>query len=281
MIMFFTMILIYPSPPLHTNTKRNPSRPASTKTGGGWCESSRGETPRADGSSRAPFSSGSPLDSPRQSSARAPLDASRNPFDVSVGEQGGAKALPPLPSRLQPGSSQRALVASSPRRSEQVPLEAVLAQAVGLLQQVGRAVAELDDAYNAAYNASTAADGWRGNDHDGAELGEVGGYNVMDCIVVISDFNVILNTVEYCRRNRLFGLGGGHLFIFALFFLFFPFFSPCCVVFFAERYARALALERLYASPPCRMCLCLYCVCDQVYLYTFVCLYVCKRIMCM
>ena len=46
-------------------------------------------------------------------------------------------------------------------------------EAVGLLQQAGRAVAALDDAYNAAYNASAAADGWGGQGHDVAELGEV------------------------------------------------------------------------------------------------------------
>ncbi|CAM9346290.1 unnamed protein product, partial [Scytosiphon promiscuus] len=43
---------------------------------------------------------------------------------------------------------------------------------VGLLQQTGRAVAALDDAYNAAYNASAAADGWGGQGHDAADLGE-------------------------------------------------------------------------------------------------------------
>lgn len=55
------------------------------------------------------------------------------------------------------------------------PLDAVLGEAVGLLQQAGRAVASLDDAYNAAYNASAASDGWGGQGHDVAELGEVSG----------------------------------------------------------------------------------------------------------
>lgn len=52
-------------------------------------------------------------------------------------------------------------------------LERVVAEAVILLQQAGRAVASLDDAYNAAYNASAVAGGWGGRGHDAAELGEV------------------------------------------------------------------------------------------------------------
>lgn len=52
-------------------------------------------------------------------------------------------------------------------------MESVVSEAVGLLQHAGRAVAALDDAYNAAYNASAAADGWGGDGHDVAELGEV------------------------------------------------------------------------------------------------------------
>lgn len=51
----------------------------------------------------------------------------------------------------------------------------VVAEAVGLLQQAGRAVAALNDAYDAAYNASSATDGWGGQGHDAAELGEVRG----------------------------------------------------------------------------------------------------------
>lgn len=59
------------------------------------------------------------------------------------------------------------------RRSESGALEGVLSEAVCLLDQAGRAVAALDDAYNAAYNAAAAADGWGEEGHDVAELGEV------------------------------------------------------------------------------------------------------------
>lgn len=54
---------------------------------------------------------------------------------------------------------------------------------MGLLQQAGRAVAALDDAYNAAYNASAAADGWGGQGHDVAELGEVSGGRSLDYVL--------------------------------------------------------------------------------------------------
>lgn len=59
------------------------------------------------------------------------------------------------------------------RRPEGALLENAVSEAVDLLQRAGRAVAALDDAYNAAYNASTAADGWGGEGHEVAELGEV------------------------------------------------------------------------------------------------------------
>lgn len=61
------------------------------------------------------------------------------------------------------------------RRGEVPLLEHVVSEAVDLLQNTGRAVAALDDAYNAAYNASAATDGWGAGGHDAAELGEVSG----------------------------------------------------------------------------------------------------------
>lgn len=80
---------------------------------------------------------------------------------------------------VAPASTTSAVAIVSPRGggatsgAAGAALEAVLAEAVGLLQQTGRAVAALDDAYNAAYNASSAADGWGGQGHDAADLGEV------------------------------------------------------------------------------------------------------------
>lgn len=103
---------------------------------------------------------------------------------------------PPLPRRsgspFQSAESHQAAVVASPRGRPEYnssssvggsaagnALEGVLVEAVGLLQQAGRAVAALDDAYNAAYNASAAADGWGGQGHDVAELGEVRGFKTL------------------------------------------------------------------------------------------------------
>lgn len=69
---------------------------------------------------------------------------------------------------LPPPRSQ--LPTSQNTEFQEACFEGVLTAAVGLLQQIARAVAELDDAYNAAYNASTEGDGLRSNT---ADLGEV------------------------------------------------------------------------------------------------------------
>ncbi|CAN0110384.1 unnamed protein product, partial [Laminaria digitata] len=93
------------------------------------------------------------------------------------GGGGGGRGPPPsLPPRK--GSSLVLSRESQPapvsprRRSESGALEGVLSEAVWLLDQAGRAVAALDDAYNAAYNAAAATDGWGGEGHEAAELGE-------------------------------------------------------------------------------------------------------------
>ena len=130
----------------------------------------------------------------------AASSSSKNPFgsggaverrDGAPGSTSTSSAVsltpPPLPRRSgSPFQSAESQLVATPRgRSEfsssssaggsagAAALEAVLVEAVGLLQQAGRAVAALDDAYNAAYNASAAADGWGGQGHDVAELGEV------------------------------------------------------------------------------------------------------------
>lgn len=101
-----------------------------------------------------------PIRSPRNE------ERANNLFAVSGGDGVGGVRVPPLPPpRPQLPTSQNA-------EFQEAGFEGVLAAAVGLLQQVARAVAELNDAYNAAYNASAEADGngWRDNT---ADLGEV------------------------------------------------------------------------------------------------------------
>ncbi|CAN0069507.1 unnamed protein product, partial [Ectocarpus sp. 4 AP-2014] len=106
-----------------------------------------------------PRRSGSPFQS-REAAATAVVVAASSASSSSSPRRGGGG--PPVLFSSSLGASPAAAG----------PLEAVLGEAVGLLQQAGRAVASLDDAYNAAYNASAAADGWGGQGHDVAELGE-------------------------------------------------------------------------------------------------------------
>lgn len=133
-------------------------------------------------SSSNPFSSeASSRSTATTASSSSPVQKSdsKNPFGGGGGGGAGERKAPPvLPPRrptspFQSRDSQQA-GSISPRRSESAAFEGVIVEAVGLLKEAGRAVAALDDAYNAAYNASSAVDGWGGGGHDAAEMGEVG-----------------------------------------------------------------------------------------------------------
>lgn len=135
-----------------------------------------------------PFGSGDSaavVHSPRPPSPppRALL-ASRSDSKGSLGSGGGGAggdgggrgpppSLPPRAGSLLVSRDSQPPPVSPRRRSNSDALEGVLSEAVCLLDQAGRAVAALDDAYNAAYNAAAATDGWGGEGHDAADLGEV------------------------------------------------------------------------------------------------------------
>ncbi|CAN0376845.1 unnamed protein product, partial [Ectocarpus fasciculatus] len=112
-----------------------------------------------------PRRSGSPFHSREAAASTAVVVASSSSSSSSPRRGGGDRPV-------FSSSSSASLAAAATAAAAAAPLEAVLGEAVRLLQQAGRAVASLDDAYNAAYNASAAADGWGGQGNDVAELGE-------------------------------------------------------------------------------------------------------------
>lgn len=170
--------------------------------------------------SKNPFDSGetTPASGLRQTPPKATDAGAKNPFAsgnpergvgsgkkvFSGGRGGGPPPLPPprplappfQPRQTQQQQQQQALISPTRRAAESTLLDGVLAEAVGLLQQAGRAVAALNDAYNAAYNASAAADGWGGDGHDAADLGEVciegGGGGMIWRVLILNEACLVL-----------------------------------------------------------------------------------------